>query len=217
MDDVRPLHQVFTALTGTEAEPDPAALGPAARGFDLPDDLLTEAIISFADTAPAEVAAHLAPFVTAHSPIAAVDPIEPAELWDAAQGLELLAGAPTGFTLSEPYVPDQLDDLDDLDGLDGLDGVADPASAAGIGSATPEVLDLGFGYGDHQPAAVDPLAPADDDAWDTVSADPWPVTDHEPTGVEPLEGPAEEPGPASTAPDDGYGAGEADLDEGLDA
>ncbi len=209
MDDVRPLHQVFSALAGTEAEPDPGALGPAARGLDLPDDLLTEAIISFADTAPAEVAAHLAPFVTAHSPIAAVDPAEPAELWDAAQGLGLLAGAPTGLALSEPYAPERLDPLD------GLDGLAEPAVDFGPGAATPEVLDLGFGYGDHQPAAVDPLAPADDDAWDTVSADPWPVTDHEPTGVEPLEGRVEESGFADV--DDGYGAGEAEPDDAMDA
>ena len=62
------------------------------------------------------MAAHLAPFVTAHSPIAAVDPAEPAELWDAAQGLGLLAGAPTGLALSEPYAPERLDPLDGLDG-----------------------------------------------------------------------------------------------------
>ncbi len=209
MDDVRPLHQVLAALAGTQAEPDPGALAPAAGGLGLPDDLLTEAIISFADTAPAEVAAHLAPFVTAHSPIAAV---EPAELWDAAQGLELLAGAPTGFTLSEPYAPDQLDDLD------GLDGLAGRAAEAGFGSATSEVLDLGFGHGDHQPAEVDPLDPLDpaaDDAWDTLSAaDAWPTTDHES-----LEGRAEESGFADTGtdPDDGYGAGEAAPDDALDA
>jgi hypothetical protein len=77
MHPARPLREVFDQLTdGSATEP--------LEGW--PEPLLSEAIVSYADTAPVEVAEQLAPFVMAHTGGEAM-PVE--------QGLELLAAAPT--------------------------------------------------------------------------------------------------------------------------
>jgi hypothetical protein len=130
MDDVRPLRELFDEMAG--GRPAPAD----GWGHDLPEDLLTEAIISYADTAPAEVAAHLAPFVTARSAIGTAGAVgEIDQPWDAADGLELLAAAPTGLDLDQPY-----------------GGPADPLDSAPAPDAEPE---LDFGHG------ADPDLPVD--------------------------------------------------------
>src|SRR5690606_39935565 len=73
MSAARPLRDVFDELASGGA----AATGPAdlrqvmaASGYDdLPDALLAEAIVNYADSAPLPVAEQLAPFVQAHSPV----------------------------------------------------------------------------------------------------------------------------------------------------
>lgn len=74
MAPARSLHEILTGLTGNAGAPADLAAVLAANGFpDLPQDLLAEAVVSFADTAPAEIAEQLAPFVMAHGPIAGGD------------------------------------------------------------------------------------------------------------------------------------------------
>jgi hypothetical protein len=109
MADVRPLRELLTDLVGSA---DTHADGPAeylaAHGYDLPPDLVAEAVVNYADTAPPEVAEHLAPFVTAHT-----TGVEPESDW-----FDLLTTTPT-----PEDTPSWATDLDsdpdaDLDGLD---------------------------------------------------------------------------------------------------
>jgi hypothetical protein len=147
MTQGRPLHTVFTELLRDDVArqayaADPGGLlGPAGHA-ELPDDLLAEAIVSFADTAPPEVAEHLAPFVMAHSAVPLDDNEPPA----ASTGLELLADAPA--------------DVADRLGVDDLDAVLGAAQAEGgsayVDSGSP-LDDLDFGGG-----ATDPAQPVDD-------------------------------------------------------
>ena len=103
MESAKPLRDVFNELVGDEsargalAADRDAVLRDSGHG-DLPGGLVAEAVVSYADTAPVEVAEHLAPFVTAHSAVpadglAAADP-DPDP--DPATGLDLLATAPAG-------------------------------------------------------------------------------------------------------------------------
>lgn len=92
MSAARPLRDVFDELASGGA----AATGPAdlrqvmaASGYDdLPDALLAEAIVNYADSAPLPVAEQLAPFVQAHSPVSG-DAV-PEEWADPERGLRLL-------------------------------------------------------------------------------------------------------------------------------
>ena len=64
MTAARSLHEILAGLTGNAATSGDLAAALRAGGHpDLPAELLAEAVISFADTAPAEIAEHLAPFV----------------------------------------------------------------------------------------------------------------------------------------------------------
>lgn len=69
MASVRPLRELLTDLVGDDAAraDGPAAYLAAHGHTDLPPDLVAEAVVSFADTAPPEVAERLAPFVAAHT------------------------------------------------------------------------------------------------------------------------------------------------------
>src|SRR5688500_4344332 len=74
MATARPLRDVFADLAG---DPDAHGVDPAEllreHGHaDLPDALVAEAVTSFADTAPLEVAEHLAPYVMANSAVPGV-------------------------------------------------------------------------------------------------------------------------------------------------
>jgi hypothetical protein len=92
------LREVFDELAGG-GDADPAE-ALADRGYgELPDPLLSEAIVSYADTAPVEVAEHLAPFVMVHSAV----PVDRVDEVPAGDGLALLATAP------EPIVPDEME------------------------------------------------------------------------------------------------------------
>jgi hypothetical protein len=132
MASARPLRDVFTELVGApSAADDPAALLSDHGHPGLPDDLVAEAVVSYADTAPLEVAEHLAPYVTAHSTVGAgpVTGDEPGGGW-----LDLLGTAPD-VAGDEPA---------DLDGLaPAHDGFAatDPEPDAGL------ELDAGLEFG----------------------------------------------------------------------
>jgi hypothetical protein len=139
MASARPLHDVFADLVGApSAADDPAALLRDHGHPGLPDDLIAEAVVSYADTAPVEVAEHLAPYVTAHSAVGA-DPVPGDE--HPAGWLDLLATAPD-VSGDEPV---------DIDGLAPASGGFD-AAAAGL---DPD-LGLEFGTGAGSASAVEP-------------------------------------------------------------
>jgi hypothetical protein len=89
MTAARPLRDVFADLAGAQGTTDPADLLRGQGHFALPDDLVAEAVVSYADTAPVEVAEHLAPYVSAHSVVGA-DPGDDAP----ADWVDLLGSAP---------------------------------------------------------------------------------------------------------------------------
>ncbi|GAA1884577.1 hypothetical protein [Asanoa iriomotensis] len=140
--DARPLKDVLTDLVG---DPSAAAGALAGAGHDLPPELVAEAVVSFAGTAPAEVAEHLAPFVTAHSGV----PVE-SELDDPADWPELLATAP-----AEPDA--ELDDALPLDESDTAD--------AGL-------AELDFGAGDDGTTGPDPDLDLDTDPGGDLDDEP---------------------------------------------
>jgi hypothetical protein len=196
----RSLHEILTGLAGGAGPGGGLVAALRAGGhLDLPDDLVAEAVASFAGTAPAEVAEHLAPFVMAHGPIAAGD----SGAGEAEHLSDLLATVPT----LEPPGLDQRTGADDLDAVDldestasgtdpfgdtgDLDAVQlpDPTSgvdAGGLGAAPPVPQDLAFGRG----SGVTTLA--DDVPFDAVPpvaesagpADPAAVGDPAPVDVE---------------------------------
>lgn len=154
MEQARPLRDVFADLATSDAARRERAADP--DGFldghghgDLPDQLVTEAIVNYADVAPAEVAEHLAPFVQAHSAVPVDGPAAAAADaagLDALAGLDLLAGAPTVPIVDELTV----------DGDLGGDFAGDTGGAPAGTAADP--FDLDFGEGDS--AAVVDLAGA---------------------------------------------------------
>src|SRR3954454_1961710 len=119
MEPVRPLRDVFADLAGHTDHSEPAVdsdgdeSSPVPRSLladyaDLPDDLLGTAIDSYASTAPAEVAEHLAGFVA--TPGA-----------DPSDGLDLLVSVPAGTWESEVELTDPTGPADP-NGPDSLDG-----------------------------------------------------------------------------------------------
>jgi hypothetical protein len=135
MEPVRPLRDIFAGLAEQPAgpedagssTPDPQSL--LAEYHDLPGDLLITAIGSYADTAPAEVAEHLAGFVAEPG----ADPVD---------GLNLLTSAPAGVWEDEV----------DLSGAPGAEGVEAGLDLDDLGTA--DDLDLsetgpGHGFEDH--------------------------------------------------------------------
>jgi hypothetical protein len=129
MAQARPLRDVFADLIGDpSAADDPAALLRDQGHPGLPDHLVAEAVVSYADTAPVEVAEHLAPYVTTHSAVGA-DPVPGDEA--PAGWLDLLGTAPD---VSGPA---------DIDDLAPVPGEFDDAAGLHAGPG----LDLDFGTG----------------------------------------------------------------------
>jgi len=117
MEPVRPLRELFAALSDEH----PAAADPsgwlAAHGYQgLPPDLVAEAIVNYADTAPVEVAEHLAPYVTAHSGVPTADDTESTAHAGLDHGFALLAAAPADVGED---APDHLSAAAPVDALDG--------------------------------------------------------------------------------------------------
>lgn len=151
MADVRPLKELLADLVGaagTHAH-DPAEY-LADHGHDLPPELAAEAVVNFADTAPPEVAEHLAPFVTAHT-----TGVEPDSDWFA-----LLTTAPVEPTEDAAVMDDTPDLDDDFDG----DGDLDPGMDFGAGAV--DVLDL-------PPTPMDDVPTTETHTdWDTGTPEP---------------------------------------------
>ena len=141
MDPARPLRDVFTDLAGDPGAPtghDPAAVLAANGHPDLPDTLVAEAVVNYADTAPYEVAEHLAPYVMANSAVPPADPTAPET--DPATWLDLLASAPDVAEFG-PETADLDGSLDEA-AFGGLAGDHDPAGTAAVAP-----VDAGFGDG----------------------------------------------------------------------
>jgi hypothetical protein len=169
MASVRPLRDLLADLVG---EGGVRSGGPEAylaeHGHpDLPPELMAEAVVSFADTAPPEVAEHLAPFVTAHT----------AGAEHTADWFDLLTSSPTGLA----------DDPDTLDGSPDIGDDLDPDPGAeldfGAGAVdtldTPASLDESADDAMEAPTAPDSPAdhfPLDTDTSESVTDDI--VTDH---------------------------------------
>lgn len=199
MQPARPLRDVFDEVARGDLGADPADTLAASGHGDLPDQLVSEAIVSYADTAPIEVAEHLSPFVKLHSAVPADDAGAAADL-PAGDGLDLLASAP------EPIVADDGGDLDL------------PEPAAGEGGLMPgagepsyeDELDFGFGSGAGEPG-IEATPPIED--IDGVPVEPGPTDEP----VAPVESPAEPaafpwaaPPAAEGGPDDGDEPAEGD-------
>ncbi|MEU4221389.1 hypothetical protein [Actinoplanes sp. NPDC026623] len=174
MAPARSLHEIIAGLAGDAGTPgDLAAVLRAGGHPDLPEDLLAEAVVSFAGTAPAEVAEHLAPFVMAHGPIADDDTaageigalpgllatVPAAELDDDSAPAVPEIDSPFGAHDADAAQQPDVDDDDDVDDVPAESGWAP--------------LDPAFGFG-HDPTAT----PLDDDATDAFATEP----DSEPAG-----------------------------------
>ena len=177
MPPARPLREVFAALAGDQATQgvaasDRRALLEAAGHSELPADLVAEAVVAYADTAPLEVAEHLAPFVTAHSavPVDGGDDVERADWFD------LLAAAPGEAWLVEPEV-DRGPDADPAVDGGAFSSAATTDGAAVTGGATDAGPDLEFGQGaagdprQHPDPFLTPDPAAGLDALDTLHGD----------------------------------------------
>jgi hypothetical protein len=173
MDPARSLHSVFTDLTGERGYAEASGLAPdevlAAGGHpDLPEGLVAEAVVSYADTAPFEVAEHLAPYVRVNSavPQAGAPASGEEPHWYA-----LLTTAPPAAAL--------------VGGPDALDAEANAlaGTGAGVAPAPDAPADLEFGHGHRGP--TEQTAAGDDSAAEAMpswSASPQPG--FEPPGVD---------------------------------
>jgi hypothetical protein len=176
MDPARSLHSVFTDLTGERDHAAASGLRPdevlAAGGHpDLPEGLVAEAVVNYADTAPYEVAEHLAPFVRANSavPQPSEGTGEPEPHW-----YDLLTTAPSVVGLTG---------TDALDAEAGVLAAPEPALDAGdaVDSAGADAavnadagdVDAGFGQGHRGPAEQLPAGGEAGDSGEAVA--PWSV------------------------------------------
>ncbi|GGQ82434.1 hypothetical protein [Couchioplanes azureus] len=171
MAPARSLHEIFAGLTGAAGTPGDLSAVLRDGGYpDLPQELLAEAVVSFADTARAEVAEHLAPFVRAHGPIVEGD----TAAGDIGNLLDLLATAPAA-DLDESATP-AMPEIDPPLGAGEAhlpDGQG--SAAAGMPVEHPGLpMDTAFGHG-HDVAGV----PVDDTAFGAVAPEPEPVGDAE--------------------------------------
>jgi hypothetical protein len=154
--DARPIRDLLADLVGdSEASraygADPAGYLAANGHPDLPEPLLAEAVVSYADTAPVAVAEALAPYVTAHAPIPDPDPDgEPVDWFEL-----LTSAAPADLVDDDPFdehraAPDPVHDWTDPAELDfGTGSRADVAPD----HAVPTEVDTD--PTDHDPRTVD--------------------------------------------------------------
>lgn len=184
MEPVRSLREVLGELTGAGPGVDPRrALREAGHG-DLPDELLSEAVASYADTSPLEVAEHLAPFVTAYRQVG-----EATGAPDPAAALDLLTHAPAP---GQPDPPAPASSLLEAE----IEVDTGPTGEGGDGPG------LEFGLGDRT-STLEPDGPA------PVAEADWPTSDDGPSAAA-----AEDPvGPTDAGPDLGFLAFPGDVDD----
>ena len=146
MATARPLRDVFADVPGDEAAraSDPAELLRSSGHEDLPDTLVAEAVTSYADTAPLEVAEHLARYVMANSAVPGV-----ATEVDPSGWLEVLAGAPE---MLDSTVDPAAAGLDEEPRHESTDDGADEAFGATVDAD--DAFDLDFGLGEALDAVV---------------------------------------------------------------
>jgi hypothetical protein len=200
----------------TELNRDPAAQAEfeadpdgyfSAHGFDLPGELLGEAIVNVAATLPPETAEHLAPFTISHSPIPPIDvpPGDP-DVQDGVEGpagidvataLGLLASAP-----AEAEAVAQTDgDMDEAefdvfgagspDGVESTD-VAEGHDAPGLPLDGDDAFDVTEPES-HAPEAMDDeegpeLFTADDGAQSLDDTDDNSIEARDPADLDDLDG-----------------------------
>ncbi|WP_143531997.1 hypothetical protein [Saccharothrix sp. ALI-22-I] len=151
MASVRSLRELLADLVGDAGA---RSGGPKAylaeHGHpDLPAELVAEAVVSFADTAPPEVAEQLAPFVTAHT----------SGQGDGAGWFDLLTSALAGL----PEDPDT------------LDGAPAPRTGDDAGLDAGPSLDFGAGAAD----AIDLTAALDEEPAVDAAPTGWPDADEQ--------------------------------------
>jgi len=188
--DARPIRDLLADLVGdSEARraygADPAGYLAANGHPDLPEPLMAEAVVSYADTAPVEVAEALAPYVTAHAPIPDPEPTPDPEA-EPADWFDLLTSAdPTDDDPFDehPEAPDTVHDWTDPSELDfGTGSHADPAADHAIPTeVAPDPTDHDAPTADHEPtpdwtpdphfAPEPPIDGLDDDADDDEDED----------------------------------------------
>lgn len=170
MTSARPLRELLADLAGDAHAArahggDPQAYLAAHGHPDLPADLVAEAVVNYADTAPAEVAEHLAPFVTAHT--GGADP--EADLFG------LLTSAPVGADEGAVDDDPMLDDLPDADGWPGDLG-PDPGPGLDFGAGASAEVGVAA-PGPDEPGDADAVAeaPAEPGGWTAVEAEQAPL------------------------------------------
>lgn len=135
--DARPLRELLADLAGDAAAR--AAYGADPAGYlaehghaDLPEPLVSEAVVSYADTAPVEVAQALAPHVAVHGPV-------PSESAEPANWFDLLTSAQVPREdVDEPAsVTDEPDDLDFGAGAGPEPEFEPPAAAEALAETAP--------------------------------------------------------------------------------
>ncbi|WP_326549701.1 hypothetical protein [Micromonospora sp. NBC_01813] len=144
MAPARSLHEIFAGLTGDAAAHGEVDAVLHANGYaDLPAELLTQAVVSYAETAPAELAEHLAPLVMANSPVPGDEGAAVAEF---GSPLDLLAAAPAAGLDDDGLDAASLDDAHFLD-EESLDEASD-AVAGRPDTFDGAPLEASFGHGD---------------------------------------------------------------------
>ena len=149
--DARPLRDLLADLVGDAGArqaygEDPAGYLAANGHSGLPSELVSEAVVAYADTAPVEVASALAPYVAAHGPVPGADA--------GADWFELL-------TAAEPVGADAFGEQ--LDGAGTAGDWGDPAeldfgAGAGAGPDAGEAVEDVAAVPDEEPLAEPPPA-----------------------------------------------------------
>jgi hypothetical protein len=196
MDATQPLRDVFAGLAGTGGAGEPATVLAASGHDDLPDGLIAEAVVNYADTAPVEVAEHLAPFVRAHSAVPGA------------------TGEPPSWLTAVGTAPMDVDAMDPAAAGHDLDDVGDGTSTAPPSEVPedPGRTDEHYGQGDTAPGGHEPAdarwTPPDQGS--DLGGSP-----SDPAGL-PTAGPAESGGLGylgEPQPGDDIDADPADLDD----
>jgi hypothetical protein len=210
MATARPLRDVFADATGDEAAraSDPAELLRANGHEDLPDTLVAEAVTSYADTAPVEVAEHLSQYVMANSAVPGVGTeIDPSGWLEAVstapEMLQATVDPAAGLDEEPPYEPDTADAT--------ADATAEAAATGGAGVDGAYALDLDFGFGEAIEGVGEAVETIVANAADLFGAAPAPTTGEDAFGA----AAGDEAFGAATAPsaaDTTFGAA-ADLDD----
>jgi hypothetical protein len=181
MASVRPLRELLADLVGDAGAHSggPEAYLAEHGHADLPPELMAEAVVSFADTAPPEVAEHLAPFVTAHTtgdedPADWFDLLASAELPDEPDDPDVLDGDPEPWSVDDfgsdpgPGLDFGAGAVDGLDHVDALDDEAPTDWPADVDHTTPDTTEPA---NVDEPESEDVIADLDDDDADEDELD----------------------------------------------